>query len=138
MYFDFWRLRARTHARTEPLRAVCGEPRCQRTPPHPPVRKWCPVVQMYFSIYRPRRRPSASGGAKKPRFKWFFCITFMRIAHSARTSLDIPMNVHGTWPQCAGAVSGRALCVRRGAGMHLEKCALTLYPHYGLAFELKK
>ena len=61
----------------------------------------------------------------------------MRVAHTARTSLGISMNVHGTWPQCAGTMSGRALCVRRGAGVHLEKCILTLYPHYGLAFGLK-
>jgi hypothetical protein len=60
----------------------------------------------------------------------------VRVACTARTSLDIPMNVHGTWPQCAGIVSGRALCVRRGAGVHSENDALTLYPHYGLAFGL--
>ena len=61
----------------------------------------------------------------------------MRFAHTARASLDIPMNVHGTWPQCAGTMSGRALCVRRGAGVHSENDILTLYPHYGLAFGSK-
>ena len=65
-------------------------------------------------------------------------MTFMRTAHTARASLDIPVNVHGTWPQCAGTMSGRALCVRRGAGVHLGDAPLTPYPHYGLAFGLKK
>ena len=61
----------------------------------------------------------------------------MRIAHTARTSLDISMNMHGTWPQCAGTMGGRASCVRRGVVVHLKKVLLTPYPHYGLAFGLK-
>jgi len=134
VYFDFWRLLSRTHARAEPLRAVCGEPTCQRTPPHPPIVLWFLVTQMYFLICIPRRRPSASGRAKNHGKCDFFHITFVRVACTAHTSLDISMNVHGTWPQCAGTVSGRALCVRRGAGMHLINVPPTLYPHYGLDF----
>jgi hypothetical protein len=66
-----------------------------------------------------------------------FYIVFVRVAHTARTSLDIPMNMHGTGPQCAGTMSARALCARREAGVHSEYVVLTPHPHYGLAFVLK-
>ena len=75
--------------------------------------------------------------SQKPRFVWFLNKTFVRVACTARTSLDIPMNMHGTWPQCAGTMSGRASCVHRGVVVHLKKVVLTLYPHYGLAFVSK-